>query len=307
MFSNLLENPKLFRHLVEDLPVGIYIVDRDGRIRFWNRGAEHLMGHLSHDVVGHVFEDVVRACNRRGNSLSGEHCPVTMTLSQRQPQQWAAYYLHKNGHRVAVKIRTRPIMEYGDTVGGATILFEEAFGGRDESSGPPMYGCLDANTGIPSHRLTRALLNECLAGTEKSHIGFGLLRIRVLRLDEFRSKHGPQSIVPFLRTAAQTLRHSLDAENFLGRWGENEFLAVLSSASPVMVSTMAETLWNLLGHSEVLWWGDRFPVESEVSYTMATDGTDVESLLRAMRPSHSSGAAKSAAAGAVKDFGPLRG
>jgi GGDEF domain-containing protein len=86
-----------------------------------------------------------------------------------------------------------------------------------------MYGCLDASTGIPAHRLTRALLNECIAGMEESHLGFGLLRIRVLGLEEFRSKHGPQSIVPFLRTAAQTLRHSLDAENFLGRWGRTNF------------------------------------------------------------------------------------
>jgi PAS domain S-box-containing protein len=308
MSSNLLDNPKLFRHLVEDLPVGIYIVDRDGLIRFWNRGAEHLIGHLSHEVVGHVFEDVVRACNRRGNSLSGEHCPVTMTLSQRQPQRWIAYYLHKNGHRVAVTIRTRPILEYGDTVGGATVLFEEAFVYREQSSGPPMYGCLDANTGVPSRRLTRALLNECIAGMEESHVGFGLLRIRVLGLEEFRSKHGPQSIVPFLRTAAQTLRHSLDAQNFLGRWEENEFLAVLSSASPVMLSTMAETLWNLLGHSEVLWWGDRFPVETEVSYIMATAGLDLECLLLQMRPSHSFRTARAAAVtGAAKDSGRWRG
>ena len=231
---------------------------------------------------------------------------MTLTLSQRQPQHWTAYYLHKNGHRVAVTIRTLPILEYGDTVGGATVLFEEAHV-YHEGSGEPMYGCLDASTGVPSYRLTRALLNECIASMEQSHLGFGLLRIRVLGLEEFRSEHGPQSAVPFLRTAAQTLRHSLDAENFLGRWGENEFLAVLASASPVMVATMAETLWNLLGHSEVLWWGDRFPVETEVSYTMATAGADVESLLREMRPSHASKTAKTALAGAVKDSEPLRG
>jgi PAS domain S-box-containing protein len=306
MSSNLLDNPKLFRHLVEDLPVGIYIVDRDGLVRFWNRCAEHLMGHLSHEVVGHVFEDVVRACGRQGDNLNGEHCPVALTLSQRKPQQSTAYYLHKIGHRVAVKIRTRPILEYGETVGGAMVLFEEALAGRDESSGPPMYGCVDASTGIPSRRLTGALLNECIAGMEESHIGFGLLRVRVLGLEEFRAKHGPQSAVPFLRTAAQTLRHSLDAESFLGCWGENEFLAVLPSASPVMVSTMAETLWNLLGHSEVTWWGDRFPVEAEVSYTVASAGANVESLLLEMRPSHSSGTAKAAVA-AGKDSGRLRG
>lgn len=307
MPSNLLDNPKLFRHLVEELPVGIYIVDRERRIRFWNRGAEHLTGHLGHDVVGHVLEDVVQACDRRGNSLNGERCPVTMTLSQRQPQHCTAFYLHKNGHRAAVRIRTRPILEYGDAIGGATVLFEEAFVYREELSGPPMYGCLDATTGVPSRRLTRAVLNECMAGMEESHIGFGLLRIRVLGLEEFRAKHGPQSVVPFLRTAAQTLRNSLDAENFLGCWAENEFLVVLPSASPMMVAMTAEILWNLLSHSEVLWWGDRFLVEAEVAYTVATAGSDLESLLREMKPSHSKGMARAVAVGVANVSGHWRG
>lgn len=304
MLSNLLDNPKLFRHVLEDLPVGIFIVDRERLIRFWNRGAEHLTGHLSQDVVGHVFEDVVRACDRRGDSLSGEHCPVTVTLNGRQPQQSSPFYLHKNGHRVPVNVRTRPILEYGDSIGGVTVLVEEAFVYREESSGPPMYGCLDATTGIPSRRLTRAVLNECIAGIEESHLGFGMLRIRVLGLDDFRSRHGPQSVVPFLRITAHTLRHSLGAENFLGCWEENEFLAVLPSASPVTVATMAETLWHLLSHSEVLWWGDRFLVETEVTYTVAAAGNDLEALLREMKPSHSSGTAK-AAAGAVNDSARL--
>ena len=268
-------------------------------------GAEHLTGHLAHDVVGHVLEDVVQACDRRGNSLSGERCPVTMTLHQRQPQQCTAFYLHKNGHRTRVRIRTRPILEYGDAIGGATVLFEEAFVYREESSGPPMYGCLDAATGIPSRRLTRAVLNECMAGMEESHIGFGLLRIRVLGLEEFRAKHGPQSVVPFLRTAAQTLRHSLDAENFLGCWEENEFLAVLPSASPMMVAMTAEILWNLLSHSEVLWWGDRFLVEAEVAYTVATAGNDLESLLREMKPSHSKRDGEGGSGGRCQHFWTL--
>src|ERR1022692_1110234 len=200
MFSNLLDNPNLCRHVLEDLPVGIYIVDRNLRIRFWNHGAEQLTGHLAHEVVGHILEDVVHSCNRRGNSLSSEDCPVTMTLSQRKSQQGTVSYLHKNGHRSAVKIRTRPLLEPGDTITGGAVLFYEAFVYRQEASGPPMYGCLDAATGIPSRRLTPAVLKECMAGMEESKIGFGLLRIRVLGLEEFRSKHGPQSVVPFLRT-----------------------------------------------------------------------------------------------------------
>ena len=306
MVSNLLDNPKLFRHLVEDLPMGIYIVDPERRIRFWNHGAEHITGHLSYEVVGLVLDDVVQACDRHGSRLAGEQRPVTTTISEREPQQCTAFYLHKGGHRVAVKIRTRPILEYGDTIGGASVLFEEAFL-EHESSVSPMYGCLDPVIGIPSRRLTRAVMYECLAGMEESHTGFGLLRIRVLGMEEFRLKHGPQSVVPFLRATAHTLRGSLDEEKFLGCWGENEFLAVLPSASPLTVATTAETLFNLLSQSEVLWWGDHFLVESEIACTVATPGSDLESLLREMKPLHSSATTTAKAAGATGNSARLRG
>jgi len=307
MFSNLLENPKLFRHVLEDLPVGIYLVDRERRIRFWNRHAEHLTGHLGQDVVGHVLEDIVQACDRWGHRSIGEHCPVTITLRQGVPQRCTAYYLHKNGHRVALRICTQAVLKDSDAIEGAAVLLEEAFMYPEELSGPPMYGCLDATTGIASRRLTRAVLHEWMAGVEESHLGCGVLGMRVVGLEEFRAKHGPQSVIPFLRTTARTLRHSLDAETFLGCWGENEFLAVLPTASPVMVATTAETVWNLLCHSEVLWWGDRFPIASEVACAMATAGCDLESLLEEMKPAHSSATAKAAAAGAVNDSEPSRG
>jgi GGDEF domain-containing protein len=198
-------------------------------------------------------------------------------------------------------------LEYGDAIGGATVLFEEAFAYCEESGGPARYGCLDAMTGIPSPRLTRAVLNECIAGLEESHTGFGLLRIRVLGLEEFRSKHGPQSVTPFMRTAAHTLRHTLDAENFLGCWEKNEFLVVLPSESPMLVAMKAEILWNLLRHSEVLWWGDRFLIDAEVAYSVATPGNNLETLLREMKVSHSKGMANAVAAGIANNSGLKRG
>src|SRR5450755_2617027 len=307
MSSNFLDNPKLFQHLIDDLPIGIYIVDCDRRIRFWNHGAEHISGYLAHDVVGHVLEDVVQACDRQGNSFTAEQRPVTVTLTEHRPQACTAFFLHKSGHRVPVNARTLPLIGQGGSVDGVTVLFEEVFAYREELPGPAMYGCLDATTRIPSRRLTLALLNECISGMEESNICFGLLRIRLLGLDEFRTKHGPQSIVPFLRTAARTLRNSMDAENFLGCWQGNDFLAVLTSASPMMVAMTADILRNLLSRSEVLWWGDRFLIDTEVAYTVALPGKDLHSLLEEMKPGHSSGTTKAAAAGAADNSAHQRG
>jgi PAS domain S-box-containing protein len=315
MSSNLLEDPKLFRHALEDLPVGIYILDRERRIIFWNHGAEHLLGRLSHEVVGHGFDEVLQSCDSEGKISIAEMCPVTTTLADGETKRCNAFYLHKAGHRVAVDVRTRPILEHRDAINhdaikGVVVLFEEVpsdLARLQTPAEPAMYGCLDVTTGIPSRRLTRAVLNECIEELGESHHGFGLLLIRLPELDAFRAKHGPQSIVPFIKTAAHTLRHSLDPENFLGCWGENEFLAVLPSASPITVATTAETLWNLLRHSEVSWWGDRFRIAAEVVYTVATAGKSLDCLLHEMKPSHSSGTAKAAAAGVAKNSESPRG
>src|SRR5258708_19420146 len=76
MSSNLLDNPKLFRHVVEDLPVGIYIVDRDRRIRFWNPGAQPLLRHLAPYGGVPFLAHAVQPLHPRSNPLHGPLLPV---------------------------------------------------------------------------------------------------------------------------------------------------------------------------------------------------------------------------------------
>lgn len=285
--ASLFDNPGFVRTVLEELPIGIYIVDREQRIRFWNRGAEHIIGHLSHEVVGHIYtEHIVDACDAFGQTLDHNHSPIALTLRDGQPRQIIAHFLHKEGHRIPVAVRCRPIIRIKDAVEGAIILFEEAAESRRDSGETSLYGCLDAVTGIPAHRLTRALLDESIAGMDESNRGFGLLRIRVLGLDEFRSRHGPHSIAPFLRTTANTLRHILDPASFLGRWGEDEFIAVLSSSNPVATAAAATMVWSQITSSEVRWWGDRFPVQAVVMHTVAQPGDKIEQLLNGLEPAH---------------------
>ncbi|HUM05603.1 MAG TPA: diguanylate cyclase [Terriglobales bacterium] len=297
--AGLLEDQGIFRSLLEELPVGIYVVDREQRIRFWNRGAQQITGHLAHELVGqHDTGHLLKPCDRQGRLLCDEHSPVVATLRHGHSQQFFAFYLHKNGHRVAVKVRIRPILEHGDAVVGALNLFEEAFSFRDDAFGPLMYGCLDATTGVPSQRLTHAVLEQCITGMEETHSGFGLLRVRILGLQEFGSKHGPQSMAPFLRATAQTLRHNLDADSFLGRWGEDQFVAVLPSSSPVLVAAAAERIRKLLSQSEISWWGDHFRIEAEVESAVARPGDTLGTLLHEIAPVRARAAATTGTDGA---------
>jgi PAS domain S-box-containing protein len=48
---------EIFRRIVEQLEVGVYIVDRARKIQFWNHGAERITGFLAQDVVGRFCRD----------------------------------------------------------------------------------------------------------------------------------------------------------------------------------------------------------------------------------------------------------
>jgi PAS domain S-box-containing protein len=303
----LTDDPELFRSVLENLPIGVYILDRERRFLFWNRGAEQITGYLAHEVIGQSFgAHVLVPCDLQGRVLSENRCPVTAALDGGHAEVVSAFYLHKQGHRLAVETRTAPMFDRTEFMTGVTVVFQEVSAAVGEDTvAPLMLNCLDATTGVPSHRLTRAVLTEFIAVANEAHGDFGLLKIRVSGLEGFSAKHGPDSVAAFLRTTAQTLRHSLDPGSFLGCWGEDGFVAVLDTASPAHVAATAESIRRLLGQSEIVWWGDRFVVEAEVGYALAHAGDSVATLLKEMKPRL---AVKAASAGeGGPDSGSQRG
>src|SRR5579863_4812017 len=52
-----LDDPEIYQTVLDGLETGVYIVDRNRRIRFWNEGAEQITGYLRQDVVGRFLRD----------------------------------------------------------------------------------------------------------------------------------------------------------------------------------------------------------------------------------------------------------
>jgi len=46
-----------FRSILEDLHLAVYLVNREGKIVFWNDGAERITGYLRQDVIGRIDND----------------------------------------------------------------------------------------------------------------------------------------------------------------------------------------------------------------------------------------------------------
>ena len=124
-----LQDPELFRTVLDSLQTGVFVADRNGKILFWNQGAERLTGHKRHEVVGRLCRDnILVQCNDQGCIACGASCPISRTLREGKPQEAKIQLRHKDGHPVHVLMRIAPIRDsHGSIIGIAESFDEQKF------------------------------------------------------------------------------------------------------------------------------------------------------------------------------------
>ena len=74
---------EFYRAILETIHDGVYFVDRQRRITYWNRGAERITGFLRQEVMGRGCKDnILVHCSTEGVNLCLDGCPLQATLEE---------------------------------------------------------------------------------------------------------------------------------------------------------------------------------------------------------------------------------
>jgi len=298
-----LQDPQILRTVLQGLHIGICLEDRDRRIIFWNDGAERISGYRQHEVLGHFLrETILMPCNDQGCPLCSASCPFAQVLQDGKPREARIQARHKDGQRIPLRASLVPIRNArGSLIGIAASFDEQKFTSDRErrQHGLAAYGCLDLITGIPSHGFTEFHLRENLAGFVQYRLPFSILRIQVDRLQEFSSAYGREAADAILRVVAQSLQNNLRPSDFLGRWENDEFLAILMNAQGAGPMRAGERLRKVVECVELRWWGDQLSITVSIGHATAQSGDSPETLLERALQSREHSSPPRAAAGAA--------
>ena len=78
-----IDDPEVYRAALDSVTAGVCLVDRNGKILFWNSGAERITGYLRQDVVGHsALKDFLGHLDGDNNQVAGEALPVSTVLRE---------------------------------------------------------------------------------------------------------------------------------------------------------------------------------------------------------------------------------
>jgi diguanylate cyclase (GGDEF)-like protein/PAS domain S-box-containing protein len=278
-----LQDPEIFRTVLDSLQTGVSVVDRNGKILFWNQGAERVTGHKRHEVVGRSCRDnILVQCNDRGCIACGGTCPISRTLHEGKPQEAKMQLRHKEGHPVHVLMRIAPLRDpHGSIIGVAESFDEQNFATERDRNRHTLaaHGCMDQTTGVPNHEFTQFHLGKNLASLARYHLPFGIILIQVDRLAHFRAAYGPPAADAVLHVVAQTMKNAFRPSDFVGRWADDQFLAILINCGDHGVELTWERIRKIVTCAGLRWWSDELSVTTSVGYAKAQAGDSIDSLL----------------------------
>ncbi len=106
-------DPTIYRGILDEMEDGVYLVDRTERVLWWNRGAEAITGFSRAEVVGRTCAENLSLATSTlaADSFVPTASPLRRAFLTGVPIETSAFLHHKEGHRVAVNIKTKPLRD----------------------------------------------------------------------------------------------------------------------------------------------------------------------------------------------------
>ena len=244
-----------FRGILDSLQDGVYFVDVNKRITYWNKGAERITGYRSSEAVGTSCSDKLLVhIDDNGVNLCKAGCPLAQTLLDGRVRETEAYLQHKDGHRLPVFIRVSPLRDSSGQIVGAVETFS------DNSSKAALLqridqlqkeSLVDPLTGLANRRCIDMKLHSRIEEIQRYGWPCGLLFLDIDNFKIVNDTYGHNVGDRVLMMVARTLSSNLRSHDLLGRYGGEEFVAIITNVHTAELHSFANRLRLLVEKSSL--------------------------------------------------------
>jgi PAS domain S-box-containing protein len=185
--------------VLDDLFDGVYIVDTNRTVVFWNKGAERITGFTADEVVGRLCgEEILHHIDEEGRPLCGGACPLMQCITSGEKYTAKVYPCHKNGRRFPVVTNVAPIRnESGELIGAIEIF-------RDVSSEEEFRKLQDKFNKLMALFFRPTALNDVLnqaregGELESRERDVTVMFVDIVGFTDLSERHSPADVVALL-------------------------------------------------------------------------------------------------------------
>ncbi len=237
-----MELPQYYLQVLDHLSEGVYIVNLERKIFYWNQPAAAITGFSAEEVVHfHCYNNILDHRDENMQPLCQGGCALSWALEKGTPIEKSVFLRHKEGHRIPVEIKVAPVLDGDGGVVGAVEIFSDASAHfRLEQINKQLRRMIrvDLLTRIPNRRAILEALEREFQRYRRYGTPFSVIFVDIDHFKQVNDGFGHVAGDKTLRWFAGEISRRLRKSDIMGRYGGEEFLILLpATGSPQAVKT----------------------------------------------------------------------
>ncbi|RJQ46620.1 MAG: GGDEF domain-containing protein [Nitrospiraceae bacterium] len=277
-------NEDYYKKVLDNLYDGIYFIDQGMKIIYWNKGAENHTGYTHADVIGkNCWKNILMCVNEEGIKLCSGSCPISQTAADGCLREVDVYIHHKEGHLIPVSMRIAPIRDLAMQVVVAVEIYNESspkFTLHQKIEELKKLTLVDPLTELGNRQYIEINLKGKLEELKRYDWSVGVLFIDIDNFKEINDNYGHNTGDQALKIVGRTMLNTLRTFDIIGRWGGEEFVAVIVNVDDEKLATVAERLRRLVERSGISRNSDRLGVTVSIGGTLARKDDTIDTVIK---------------------------
>lgn len=277
-------NPNTYAHILDNLHDGLYFVDANRIITYWNKGAERISGFSAAEVVGNSCKNnILTHVDNEGRRLCFGLCPLAASIADGQKREAEVYLHHKDGHRVPVFVRVSTLRDLDNKVIGGIELFTDLSNISTNNlrvQELEKLALLDNLTQLANRNYLERELHARFEELKRYKIPFGILFIDIDYFKKINDVYGHDVGDQILKFVADTFVTNSRPFDLYCRYGGEEFIGIIRNTSTDDLVLLGNRLRILIEHSYILHEKQKIKVNISLGATMAAETDTMNSLIK---------------------------
>ncbi len=273
-----------YSRILDNLYDGLYFVDCDRVIRYWNKAAEKITGFTASEVIGKSCSDnILTHVDSDGNNLCQGSCPLSMTIADGAAREAEVFLHHKDGHIVPVSIRISTLTDTEGKVIGGVELFSEMSGftsAEKRIKELEELALIDKLTQIANRTFVEKELLMRLEEQKRFGSRFGILFMDIDHFKRFNDRYGHVVGDRVLKSVAETLDKNSRLFDIVGRWGGEEFIGIIRNVTQEQLEHLGNRLRVLVESAYLFVQDQKLRVTISIGATLSRDNDSIDTIIR---------------------------
>lgn len=272
----------ILQTIIDNIEEGVYFVDRDRTIRMWNAAAQQISGYGPEEVVGLTCQKTkLNHIDKEGYPLCELSCPLYATIGDGVRRSAEVLLRHKAGHRVPIKVRAIPVYNKNEIIGALEIFTPVSATQYEDNLVESLISLAmrDALTGLPNRAYMESYLQHKLSEFERSGKRFCVLFGDVDNFNHFNNNYGHAVGDAILQNISKSFQNNLRKTDVIGRWGGEEFLAVIETNPNSDLQAIGDKICRLVASSGVMHQDELLNVTASVGVAEVQEGDTADSIV----------------------------